>query len=56
MHEFGGEKQKLKKIKRKRRDVKIIISSATISAREMADYFTENDNKSQILYIKGRNF
>jgi ATP-dependent RNA helicase DDX35 len=46
----------VKKILRKRKDVKLIISSATLSAKEMADYFTEKNNKASILSIKGRTF
>nr|XP_026691480.1 probable ATP-dependent RNA helicase DHX35 [Ciona intestinalis] len=51
----------LKKIQRKRQDLRIIISSATISAEFFKDFFTiKNAGKSQdnvgVLSVEGRNY
>ena len=50
----------LKKIRRKRPDLKLVISSATVQAQEIAQYFEDSykDHKfqSKILEIQGRTF
>lgn len=46
----------LKKIRNKRNDLKLIVSSATLDAEKIANYFTNTDKKllSNVLYIEGR--
>jgi ATP-dependent RNA helicase DDX35 len=46
----------LKKVRRKRPELKLIVSSATIQAEELAAYFQEGQFSSRILQIQGRTF
>ncbi len=46
----------IKKIRRKRPELKIILSSATIDSEELFSFFNEEKFKAHILYIKGRCF
>lgn len=46
----------LKKIRRKRKDLKIVISSATLQAEEMFQFFNEKDFPCHTLYVEGRCF
>lgn len=50
----------LKKIRRKRPELKLVISSATVQAQEIASYFEdeykEHKFHSRILEIQGRTF
>jgi ATP-dependent RNA helicase DDX35 len=43
----------LKKIRNKRQDLKLIVSSATLDAEKISNYFTNTDKKlfSNILYV-----
>ncbi|XP_018497404.1 probable ATP-dependent RNA helicase DHX35 [Galendromus occidentalis] len=44
----------LKKILRKRRDLKLIISSATLDADALKQYFSSKDSSAEILAVQGR--
>jgi ATP-dependent RNA helicase DDX35 len=44
----------LKKIRLKRKDLKIIISSATIEAQLFRRFFDESEYKAQIVEVAGR--
>lgn len=48
----------LKKIRNKRPDLKLIVSSATLDAEKISNYFTNKENNfiSNILHIEGRVF
>ena len=48
----------LKKIRRKRKDLKLIVSSATIESNKIARYFEDKDNEleSKIMCISGRQY
>ena len=46
----------LKKIRRKNKDLKLIISSATLDAEEISKFFQEKNFTSKILHIDGRCF
>ncbi|XP_048253674.1 probable ATP-dependent RNA helicase DHX35 [Haliotis rufescens] len=52
----------LRKIQKKRNDLKVIVASATLNAEEMRDFFNSNDTKeplndtATILTVEGREF
>jgi len=46
----------LKKIQRKRKDLRVIISSATACAEKFEAFFTTKDNKPALLSVEGRNY
>lgn len=46
----------LKKIRRKRKDLKIIVSSATLQAEEIFNFFNEQEFPCATLYVEGRCF
>ena len=48
----------LRKIRRKRTDLKLIVSSATLEAHKIARFFEDKDRDltSKIMYISGRVF
>lgn len=46
----------LKKIRRRRRDLKLVISSATLDAEQISAFFEEQELHSTVLSVEGRCF